>query len=473
MRLSGVDAAAAVAAPILARLARDIDAFTRDDLTSTLVYAGVTTATMLLALAYFRIGGIVSHYVCTADVRRICKAVLVGVLTGVVLLFSFYRLDEIPRSIPLLHIIILTGLLVGWRVAFPWLKASRVERGTGQGTVTEDNVLLVGANQMALLYIRMLAALEGHRPRIIGLLDDNVSMHGRTVAGYPVVAGTDKLAQVAGEYATHGVKISRIVMMITGEAESHALAERLAPVCSRLGLRLDLWADRLREFQTNEAELAPQAAPAPKVLGEFEVPNPGYWAFRRVVDVVASAAALFLVAPVMLAVAIVVALDVGVPVIFWQERIGQYGRPVRVFKFRTLRLPLGKGNRRLTDEERLSSVGRFLRATRLDELPQLINIFAGDMTIIGPRPLLPIDQPRNDRSRLAVPPGLTGWAQVKGGKLITPEEKNALDKWYVRNSGPLLDLKILGLTVLAVIRGDVRDRDALEAALNEGSYSRA
>jgi lipopolysaccharide/colanic/teichoic acid biosynthesis glycosyltransferase len=475
IRLNGLDAALALAAPFLARLARDIDAFTRDDVMSTLVYAGVTAATMLVSLVYFRVGGIVSDYVCTADVRRIGKAVLVGVLTGVVFLFSFWRLDEIPRSIPLLHVILLSGLLVGWRVAFPWLKASRAQASQRRSGVAgparpEESVLLIGANRMALLYIRMLAALEGRRPRIIGLLDDNPKMQGRSVAGYPVVAGTEKLAAVVGEYATHGVRISRVVLMVTGEAESQDLAERLAPECERLGLHLDPWANRLREFQTSEAELRPQMARIANRAGEFDVPNPGYWGFRRGVDIALSIAGLCLLAPVAGLVILAVVIDVGMPIIFWQERLGQYGRPIRVYKFRTLRLPLGAGGRRLSDEERLSSTGRFLRATRLDEIPQLVNIMAGDMTIVGPRPLLPVDQPRNDRSRLAVRPGLTGWAQVKGGKLITPEEKNALDKWYVRHAGPMLDLKILVLTVVAVIRGDIRDHGALEAALDDGSF---
>jgi len=182
---------------------------------------------------------------------------------------------------------------------------------------------------------------------------------------------------------------------------------------------------------------------------------------------------LIILSPVIAFVGACVALDIGTPVIFWQERLGQHGRRIRVYKFRTLRDPLDAQSRRLTDEERLSQLGRWLRATRLDELPQLLNVLRGDMTIVGPRPLLPVDQPRHDRGRLAVPPGLTGWAQVNGGKLISPEEKNALDKWYVLNSGPILDLKVLALTVVSVFRGDSRDNAALKALQGPPSSAQA
>jgi lipopolysaccharide/colanic/teichoic acid biosynthesis glycosyltransferase len=95
-----------------------------------------------------------------------------------------------------------------------------------------------------------------------------------------------------------------------------------------------------------------------------------------------------------------------------------------------------------------------LRKYRLDELPQLLNVLVGDMSLIGPRPLLPHDQPSDSTVRLMVRPGMTGWAQVNGGKLITPEEKNALDEWYVRNASLWIDLKIIAKTMLFMISGE-------------------
>jgi lipopolysaccharide/colanic/teichoic acid biosynthesis glycosyltransferase len=173
---------------------------------------------------------------------------------------------------------------------------------------------------------------------------------------------------------------------------------------------------------------------------------------------------LVVLAPVLVLVALAVLVDVGLPLIFWQERVGRGGRSIFVHKFRTLGAPVSRSGRIRSDAERLSPIGRFLRFTRLDEAPQLFDILRGDMSVIGPRPLLPADMPPDGALRLLAPPGLTGWAQVHGGKLVTPEEKGALDAWYVRNAGPLVDLRILWLTLLAPFRGDRRDEAVLARA---------
>src|SRR5205807_3183546 len=121
--------------------------------------------------------------------------------------------------------------------------------------------------------------------------------------------------------------------------------------------------------------------------------------------------------------------DVGSPVFFWQQRLGQGGRPFLLHKIRTLKPPFDWRGRKVPEAERLSAIGRLMRKCRFDELAQLLNVLVGDMSLIGPRPLLPRDQPANASVRLSVPPGITGWAQVNGGKLLSAEEKDALDEW--------------------------------------------
>ena len=106
-------------------------------------------------------------------------------------------------------------------------------------------------------------------------------------------------------------------------------------------------------------------------------------------------------------------------------------------------------------------VGRFLRGTRLDELPQLLNVLFGEMSLIGPRPLLPEDQPANTSIRLSVRPGISGWAQVHGAKLVTKEEKEKMDEWYVRNASLELDLRIIMMTVKVILRGRVSSQEIL------------
>jgi lipopolysaccharide/colanic/teichoic acid biosynthesis glycosyltransferase len=157
-----------------------------------------------------------------------------------------------------------------------------------------------------------------------------------------------------------------------------------------------------------------------------------------------------------LTVALVVLLDVGSPVLFWQRRIGMNGRPFQMQKFRTLKSAFDWRGMPIAATERASWVGQLLRQSHLDELPQLLNVLVGDMSLVGPRPLLPHDQPANPDMRLTVRPGMTGLAQVCGGTLLSAAEKNAFDETYVRRAGLLLDLIIIGKTLKVMLFGHRR-----------------
>jgi lipopolysaccharide/colanic/teichoic acid biosynthesis glycosyltransferase len=166
-------------------------------------------------------------------------------------------------------------------------------------------------------------------------------------------------------------------------------------------------------------------------------------------------------------VAILVAIDVGLPVVFWQQRPGFNGRPFKLYKFRTMAAAHKANGERMPDDQRTSDIGRFLRRTRLDELPQLFSILTGEMSFIGPRPLLPVDQSAAYAARLLVRPGLTGWAQVKGGREISAADKAALDVWYVLNASLALDLEIVAHTIKMVLFGDKVDAIAIRRAWRE------
>ena len=153
--------------------------------------------------------------------------------------------------------------------------------------------------------------------------------------------------------------------------------------------------------------------------------------------------------------------------VFWQQRVGRGGTSFFLYKFRTLHPPFDRHGLPVSEDDRLSWIGRLLRNGRLDEIPQLLNVLVGEMSLIGPRPLLPEDQPTNSKLRLLARPGVTGWAQVKGGNLVTNDEKGALDEWYVRHASFLLDLRILGLTLGFMFRGEKRSESALQQALLE------
>ena len=176
---------------------------------------------------------------------------------------------------------------------------------------------------------------------------------------------------------------------------------------------------------------------------------------KRAFDLFVSALALVLLGPLLLLIALLVLIDVGRPVLFRQLRPGKHGRPFELVKFRTMRRDSAMGSGVDSDALRLTRIGRLLRATSLDELPELWNVLKGEMSLVGPRPLLMqyLDRYTPEQARRhEVRPGLTGWTQVNGRNALTWEEKFALDTWYVDNRSFALDLRILYLTVLRLVR---------------------
>lgn len=176
---------------------------------------------------------------------------------------------------------------------------------------------------------------------------------------------------------------------------------------------------------------------------------------KRLFDLVVASIALILLSPVILVVSILVAIQPGRPILFRQDRPGYLGEIFSIYKFRTMRVDRDSQGNLLSDDQRLTRLGRFLRSTSLDELPELINVLRGEMSIVGPRPLLvqylPLYTPEQARRHLVLP-GITGWAQVHGRNAITWQEKFALDVWYVDHWSVWLDLKIIALTVVKVLR---------------------
>lgn len=176
---------------------------------------------------------------------------------------------------------------------------------------------------------------------------------------------------------------------------------------------------------------------------------------KRFFDLTITAAALILLSPLLGFIAILVLATMGGPILFVQIRPGLHGTPFRLYKFRTMADLRDGSGRLLPDEVRLTGIGRLLRSTSLDELPELFNVLKGDMSIVGPRPLLMqyLDRYSPEQARRhEVKPGLTGWAQVNGRNAITWEEKFTLDVWYVDRQSLWLDLKIIAMTVFKVLK---------------------
>lgn len=176
---------------------------------------------------------------------------------------------------------------------------------------------------------------------------------------------------------------------------------------------------------------------------------------KRLFDLLVTLPALLVLAPFLLLLALLVRLKLGAPILFRQQRPGLHGRAFTLYKLRTMTDARDADGNLLPDAKRLTSFGRFLRSSSLDELPEFFNVLKGDMSLVGPRPLLMqyLDRYTPEQARRhEVRPGITGWAQVNGRNALTWEEKFALDVWYVDNRSLWLDVKILAMTVWQVLK---------------------
>jgi sugar transferase EpsL len=190
------------------------------------------------------------------------------------------------------------------------------------------------------------------------------------------------------------------------------------------------------------------------------------WVGKRILDLTIASIGLILISPLLLAIAIAVRLSSPGPIFFQQERLGKLGNTFKIYKFRTMvdgAINIGTGLNTFEGDPRIIPLGKFLREYHLDELPQLFNVLKGDMSLVGPRPLLPLELPTysdHQKRRLLVYPGITAWEAVNGGLDNTREERIELDLWYVDRWNFWIDLLILARTIPVVLR-------------KEGAYAKA
>lgn len=462
-RVQAMALVAGAAAPALALMIRDPRFFGRldeDGAHSALVYISVAAITTMIACAYFQIGHIVPRYLGRKDVQAILKASAAASILTAVIAFSLTRLDVIPRSLPILGFVVLAALLTGWHYLLGAVDRRGARRSAEGAGHRGDTIIVAGANDFAHLFLNMLSALHGAGARVVAIVEDDTRFSGRSIGGVPVMGTLSQADALIHEFRTHGVFVNRIVVAYPDEAPRRRALRLLEVACERHGIQIDdlaglLGAVRPQGVGSFGASVAAEAEP-PRVL---------YLRVRHAFERIAAAVALILLFPLIALTAVLVWLDVGRPLVFWQQRVGFNGRPMLIHKFRTLKAPLDRDGMIVDDGERISSIGAFLRRTRLDELPQLFDIMRGDMCFIGPRPLLPVDLPEGASTRHQVAPGLTGWAQVHGGNLVTRDEKNALDEWYIHHASLRLDLAILLRTIRIITLGEVRDDNAIVEAV--------
>ena len=468
VRLSAFDVLWAALSPLLALYVRHAYVLSVNEATTAALYCGISLVFSLIAFLSFRLSDGDSHHFSVQDATNVVKAVFsAGFMTALVL-FTFTRLDGIPRTTPLIHVFILTAGLIAMR-------AIRRFRDSDHTVVNDTNhsqiehIIMIGATRLSSLYIKFVRACSPLNHRIVAVLDDKAKMIGRAIIGVPVIAKIQNIEPVIKKFAVHGVRIHRLII----GGDEHLLTEvalaKVRHVCDQRQIKLQFVPDLigLDRFPAIQNDIAADIVAQPPSVMTL----PAYHQVKRIIDFIIAATTILALLPLFIMVSLLVLLDVGSPVVFWQQRIGQGGGCFLLYKFRTLRTPFDSDGRPLANVQRISWIGRLLRDTRLDELPQLFNVLVGDMSLIGPRPLLLHDQPTNSTLRLSARPGISGWAQVNGGNLITPNEKGALDEWYIRNASPWLDLRIVGLTLRFGFTGERRSEHALSQAHIEQSAS--
>jgi lipopolysaccharide/colanic/teichoic acid biosynthesis glycosyltransferase len=446
----------ALASPVLALYLRDATILAQTDWSAAAYYCLLSSGFTLLAFFAFRLQDSMTRYFSVHELLDIAEAVLFAQLMTCAALFTLTRLDGIPRSTPLTHGLLLAAGVIATRFVMRVVLSRGNEARPSYGR--RERIIIIGANPFASSFIQLLSTCAPQQQPVIAVLDDDAAMIGRAIAGVQVLGGPHELEAIIGEYAIHGVETDRVV--VAGEVDflRPAALHEIEHLCRKRGIELSFLP---RMIGVTEWKQPSNLPPAPECVPEqTSVAVPAYFRLKRSIDVVGSLAIVVVSLPLFAIASVLVLLDVGAPILFWQERLGWNGRSFLIYKFRTLGAPFdAEGNPSFAGRQP-SAIGRLLRATRLDELPQLLNVLLGDMSLVGPRPLLPEDQPSNLSVRLSVRPGITGWAQVNGGKLVTKDEKERLDEWYVRKASLWTDITILLMTFKLMLMSRVSSREA-------------
>lgn len=470
VQFSLFDIALAAVAPLLALYLRSAPILTPNGVDQVATYVAITFVSSLVGFALFRVHGALPGFFSVHDALDLAKAVLTAELLTCAIMFSMTRFDGVPRSAPAIHALILGGGLFAMRVLAHVADKNRKLSSRPRQSVSE-HIILIGLNDLAGLFLKLIDAVGSGGRSVVGLLDENPRWVGRTLAGVPVFGPPEHLDSLIDEFAVHGVGIDRVVVAGDAEMLSAATLDEVRRICMRRELPLGFVGD----FFNLPAGASPEGVTVsrvPQVAGAHSVPLAPYFRWKRSVEMLLGSLLILGLTPVWLLGGLLAAIDVGSPVLFWQRRIGLGGHPFQLYKIRTLHFSVDRSGRAIPEERRLSLIGRFLRQTRIDELPQLLSVMVGDMSLVGPRPLLPRDQPADPSVRLMVRPGITGWAQVNGGSLLSAEEKEVLDAWYVGHASPWLDLRVMAMTLRSLARGDRRCEAALSEARDQREAAR-
>jgi exopolysaccharide biosynthesis polyprenyl glycosylphosphotransferase len=367
--------------------------------------------------------------------------------------FVFFSFKNMSRYLFLYFFAVEAALLVGWRVLY------RIIRRLGHGRLPPRHVLIIGAGKVGRLTAETLFenAWMGFHP--IGFADDDPAKQHSLITGFPVLGTVAETVDIVCQYAVDEIVIAlplsayEKVVLLSLELQRYPVTVRVVPDYFNLALF------RAAVEELGGMPLINLRAPA---LNDYQR------LIKRCFDLIVGACALILALPLMSIIGLLIKLDSPGAIIFHQQRVGENGRLFWMLKFRTMiddaeahlnaRLRQDETGHLLfktPDDPRITRLGRFLRRTSLDELPQLFNVLKGDMSLVGPRPELPWLVERYEpwqRKRFAVPQGMTGWWQVNGRSSKPLHLHTEDDLYYIQNYSLLLDIQILWKTIWVVIR---------------------
>ena len=415
----------------------------RQDWKAIVIYCTISIGASVFAFLAFGLQKSVTRHFSAHEVLDIAEAVLFAQFLTYGVLFTLTRLDGIPRSVPLYHGLLLGAGLILFRIV---TRAGRNERRANDFQLRRERIIVIGANRLAASFISMLRAYAPNQEGVVAVLEERTSLIGHSLGGVQVLGTPQELDAIVTEFSVHGIHVDRVILAGDTDILSPTSLDDVERVCKKRQLELSFLPRMLGLTEQGEARSAEVVAAAADPERNL------FLNLKRSIDILGSLALMILLLPLFAIATLLVLFDVGSPALFWQERTGRRGVPFLIYKYRTLRAPFDSKGRPALGDRQPSVIGQYLRSTRIDELPQLINVLFGDMSLVGPRPLLPEDQPSNTGLRLSVRPGITGWAQVHGAKLVSKEDKEKYDEWYVRNASPAVDTKIVMMTLRILTR---------------------
>ena len=387
------------------------------------------------------------------EIQWVVLAIAIASFAFAGVLYILYR--ELPRRIFIYFVMFDTTFLLGYRLLLRMARRFAVSHRR-----ETERILIIGAGKVGRQVGKRVQEEHWSGVSLVGYLDDNPAKKDHTFEGAPVLGSLADAAAIVRQY-----QVDEIIIALPLRA--HKLMEEVVIALHELPVNVRVVPDffDLVFFRATIEDLG-----GIPLIGLRDPAIDGYRrVIKRLFDLVIAVPVMIFLAPLMAAITVAVKLDSPGPVIFRQQRVGENGRPFWMYKFRSMvvdaeqhqeevieETPNGIVLNKRPDDPRITRLGRILRRTSLDELPQLTNVLKGEMSLVGPRPELPYLVQRYERwqrQRFAVPPGITGWWQISGRSERPMHLHTEDDLYYIQNYSPLLDLQILWRTVGVVLRG--------------------